>query len=189
MTDFLLLAFTLLVVVNPPSALASIGWPEAKRGRTALMTIAAAVPVFAVAALLAASADDILDWLEIEPESFRIAAGIVFLIEGARVLIFGPYLFTRALNGWLAVAIPLAFPILLTPSLAAAAVNYGADEGAGDTIIAIALGLALTCIAALWAPLDDSSPGRTAASWGGRLLGAILIAISAGLIVDGVRAI
>ena len=77
------------------------------------------------AALIVAGAtlaDDLLEGLEISPESFRIAAGIV-LAAAALWALLGPQ--------------PLAGPfaaILITPELACLAISFGADEPLGKVL-------------------------------------------------------
>ena len=69
--------------------------------RTLAVALIAGLALIAVGVILA---DDLLDWLAISPESFRIAAGIVLAASGVRTIVwprpsgpFGAILVTPAL--------------------------------------------------------------------------------------------
>ncbi len=100
---------------------------------------AAAAAVIAGAALVLAAVllgDDLLDALEITPESFRIAAGLVLGAMGVRTLVWptpGPAPFAA---------------VLVTPELACAALSFGADEAAGRVLGAAAITVPLVVFAA-----------------------------------------
>jgi small neutral amino acid transporter SnatA (MarC family) len=79
----------------------------------------------------------------------------------------------------------LALPVLATPATLAAAVTYGADRGEGETAVAavIVLGVAAGLVAARIGRFESEVDALS------RLTGAIMIVVSAGLVVSGVRAI
>ena len=83
MSDWLRLAFVFLAAVNP-AAVALASWaPPRPRGRaleTAGVGVAVAMAGVGAMALLA---DRLLAALDVAPETFRIAAGIVMLAAGA----------------------------------------------------------------------------------------------------------
>jgi hypothetical protein len=122
-----------------------------------------------VIVLAAAFADDLLDALDISPESFRIAAGIVLAATGIRELIW-PHIPGDA---------PFA-AVLLTPELVCVALSFGADESLGRTLAAGAIGLSFAAVAAL---ADRVRPGPLPA----RLLAALQIVVAVALGVSGVR--
>jgi hypothetical protein len=123
----------------------------------------------AVIVLAAAFADDLLDALDVSPESFRIAAGIVLAATAVRDL-FWPHVPGDA---------PFA-AVLLTPELVCVAISFGADESFGRTFAAGAIGLSLAAVAVL---AGRARPGPLPA----RLLAALQVVIAVALGVSGVR--
>jgi hypothetical protein len=113
-------------------------------------------------------ADDLLDGLEISPESFRIAAGMVLAAAGLWALI-GP----QPMPG------PFA-AVLITPELACVAISFGADEPLGRVLGAAAIALLCAGIAVLAPP--GASSGVAA-----RFLAALGIVVAVALVVSGVR--
>jgi len=86
--------------------------------------------------VLTLAATDLLDALSISPESFRIAAGVVLLLTGARWLVWprtAPGPFTA---------------VLITPELAVLALSFGADEPTGKVLGAAAISLPILALAA-----------------------------------------
>jgi multiple antibiotic resistance protein len=186
MSDFVLVLLAFIAAINPPAvALAAVrAAPTDRRGRaiTAAMAFALALPFYIA---FAAFADDMLDALDIEPESFRVAAGIVMATTGAYAVWRAHVAAAPAAGTRFDAIFPLALPILACPAGLVAAISYGADEGAGTTIAATAIPLAAAAVlivppALRWRPAADGLA---------RTLGALLVAIAAGLIVDGVRAV
>jgi small neutral amino acid transporter SnatA (MarC family) len=119
-------------------------------------------------AVVAVFADDLLDALDVSPESFRIAAGLVLAATGVRELIW---------------AQPSGAPfaaVLLTPELVCAALSFGADETVGRTLAAAAIALPPVALAAL---SDRARVGPPAA----RFLAALQIVVAVALGVSGVR--
>jgi hypothetical protein len=123
------------------------------------------------AALIVAAAalgDDLLDWLEINPESFRIAAGLVLAATGLWTLLTpepqpGPFA-----------------AVLVTPELACLAISFGADEPLGRVLGAAAIALLCAGIAAF-------APPRAASGLAARFLAALAIVVAVALVVSGVR--
>jgi hypothetical protein len=118
--------------------------------------------------LIAAFAGDALDALDVSPESFRIAAGLVLAAAGIRELVW-----PRASSA------PFA-AILLTPELVCLALSFGADEPTGRVLAAAALALPLAAVAAL---ADRPRPGPLPAQF----LAALQIVVAVALAVSGVR--
>jgi len=117
----------------------------------------------------AAFAGDLLDALDVSPESFRIAAGIVLAATGVRDLIW-PHVPAGA---------PFA-AVLLTPELVCVALSFGADEALGRTLAAAAVAFPLAAVAAL----SDRVPSGASAA---RFLAALQIVVAVALGVSGVR--
>ena len=183
MSEYLRLLLALLAAVNPPAVAASL--PDGWRARPVVLAVAAAT-LATLTVAVALVADSFLDWLQVEPETFRIAAGIVMALGGGIAIIYARWrtVSDAETEGWLAGIFPLAIPLVLGPWVVAALMSYSVDHGEGMTIGAVlpaaAAGLALTATA--WRP----SAAIDAAA---RVLGLLLLVIAAGLIVDGVRAI
>ena len=183
MTDFLQLLVFLVAAVNPAAA---AGAPE-PAGRVLSPRILGAGSIIALALVGGAAllADPILDGLGVEPETFRVGAGVVLLIGGALAVWNGAAPHRGPWEGERVALFPLGLPVLATPAALAAAVSYGADRGSVETLASAAIALAIA------ATLLGARAGRFEAATDGvaRVTGGVLIAVAAGLIVSGVRAI
>lgn len=173
--------------LNPASAALVM----ATRARTAVapatwqLAVAGGVIALVLYAATAAGADWFLDALDIEPESFRVAAGVVMMTVGAFAIWRGAPEPVGSDNGYDAALFPVAIPLLVTPAGLAAAITYGADDGASKAIMALVIPLALG-VGLIAAGSKRLLPALDAVT---RVTGALLVAVAAGLIVDGVRAI
>jgi hypothetical protein len=132
--------------------------------RSALLALLAGFGLVAVAVVVA---DDLLDALDISPESFRIAAGLVLGGAGLRTLV------------WPQPA-PGPFPaILVTPELTCVSLSFGADEPTWKAFAA-ALVAAPFLVAAVTRP---RGPMVVAAQF----LAALQLVVAVALGVSGVR--
>jgi hypothetical protein len=113
-------------------------------------------------------ADDALDALDISPESFRIAAGLVLAAVGIADL------------AWPHVADAPFAAILVRPELVCVALSFGADEPTGRVLAAGAVAFVLVAVTALG---DRPRPGPIPA----QLLAALQIVVAVALTVSGVR--
>ena len=117
--------------------------------------------------VLAGVADALLDGLDISPESFRIAAGLVLVVAGlytlARPRSSGPF---AALLG--------------TPELACFAISAGADESLPRVLGAAAIALAVVAAAAL-------APRPALIARAAPFLSALQVVVGVALVVAGVR--
>lgn len=183
MTDFLQLLVFVFAAVNPAAA-ASAPSPAGQRLRLAVVGLGAAIALGLIGGG-AVLADPILDGLGVEPETFRVGAGVVFLIGGALAALHGGTPHRGEWQGLSAAVFPLALPVLATPAALAAAVTFGADRGSAETTLAAAIAVGIA------AGLVAVRAGRfeAAADAVARTTGALLIVVAAGLIVSGVRAI
>ena len=183
MTDFLQLLVFMFAAVNPFAAAAA---PKPAGRRLAPSVVAggavAGLVLVGGAALLSSP---ILDGLGVAPETFRVGAGVVFLVVGASCLWRGGSLYGGSWDGTATAILSLALPVLATPAALAAAVTYGADRGEGETLAAavIVIGVAAGLVAARIGRFESAVDALA------RLTGALLIVVAAGLIVSGVRAI
>jgi small neutral amino acid transporter SnatA (MarC family) len=172
--------FAVLAAVNPPAAAIALGVQK----RQVVMAAAAAITwVFSVVA--AAASEALLDALDVTPETFRVAAGVVLGIVGARWLAFGarPLAIDDASDGWGRLLVPLLVPVLITPQLAMVSISAGADDGTIVVGVAAAISLVLAWAAA------TTEARATVWEAGVRFVGALAIAVALALAVDGIQAI
>jgi small neutral amino acid transporter SnatA (MarC family) len=175
--SFAFLAFAFLAAVNPSRV--RLVLPE----RSAAVALGALLALGAVAAI-AAFGGSLLDALDISPESFRLGAALVLALEGARALVFGRPGAEPELAGLLAAVVPVAFPLLLTPGVVALAVAAGGDDVEAEAVGALGLALVVV-IAASGVPRGPRSDALLAA--GGRLFGALEVALGVALAVGAIR--
>lgn len=146
-------------------------------GRVALAVVARrsgarglGIAVAAGAALIVAGvlvADPLLDWLDISPESWRIAAAVVLAATAIRTII------------WPAASGPLA-AVLITPELAALSVSFGVDEPHGRVFAAAAVALLPALLAA-------RARRRETGALAAQFLAALQIVVAVALAVSGIR--
>lgn len=178
-----LLMIAYLAAVNPFRA--RLAAPEDATGRARPDVLALGIgALYALAALGVAVAPRALDGLDVSPETFRIAAGFVLAVAGAWVIWFPARTEEPALAGRAAALVPLLFPVLVSPELFALVWSTGADEGAGEVLVALAVALA-----ALFGlgTVRRTPVSETVLRAGARLAGAALVGISLVLVVSGIR--
>ncbi|MEO8538162.1 MAG: MarC family protein [bacterium] len=182
MTEFLRVALFLVAAVNP-AAVASAPPPGMRLSRQVIVGgFAFAAIALGLAAILSSR---ILSGLGVEPETFRVAAGVVLMVGGGLAVWNGGSPHRGPWEGRGAALFPLGMPLLVTPGALAASISYGADHGAVRTVLGalialtVAVGL-LAGAAGRYRPVLDGVA---------RVTGGLLIAIGVGLVVDGVRAI
>jgi small neutral amino acid transporter SnatA (MarC family) len=172
---FLVVAF--VAAVNPCRA--RLGFP----GPWPPLVLGSALAGLAAAAL-AAVGEDVLDALDVSPESFRLAAGFVLAVEGARTLPWPRPATERGLPGRWAAVVPVAFPILLQPGVVVLALATGGDEVVGKAVAALAVALG---IAAAAGAIRGGARAEGLLVAGSRLLGAIELSAGVVLAVDALR--
>ncbi len=147
--------FSLLVALDP----IGIGrtWPKR------LEAAAVAAAVLALAALLA---DPVLDALDLSPEGFWIAAGIVLLIPA----------FSRIGRG-------LTHDVA-GPGAVLVAIALATRDGVGSTLVAVAIAFAATLLATTFVP-----PAARWVAMAERVVGALMVVVAFDLIRDGVIAV
>ncbi len=119
-----LLAAAALCTVNAPRNRTCL--PTADRQTVA--TLGSGVTGAAVV-VLALAADGLLDLVSVSAPTARIAAGALLLVTGVLTLALAAPAREPALPGRRAALVPVAFPTLLSPALAALAVAAAADHG------------------------------------------------------------
>ena len=167
--SFGLLLVAFLGAVNPCRARLALPARPEVAGLGALVALA-------VAAAVAALGGAALDALDVSPESFRLAAGLVLAVEGARALVWPQPAREPELPGLGAALIPVAFPILLQPGVVVLALAAGGD-GVGASGIG-ALAIALLAAAVL--------PGGRLLPAGARLVGSLEIVAGAALAISAI---
>lgn len=183
MTDFLRIAATLFVAISPAAAAVALASQPGRLGpRVVVLGATVAAAAYVVAAL---GADWLLDAVDIEPETFRVSAGLVMAVGGLFAVWTGGAGHAGDWEGRWVALFPLALPILVSPAGLAATISHSAD---GDTGMAIA---AATIVVALAAGAVLARLGRFRATADGiaRLSGALLVVFAGAMIVDGVRAV
>lgn len=182
MSDLLLfLAF--FAAVNPLRS--RVGLPEGPDGRMrpAAVVVGALVSVAAIAALGWWSAP-ILDALEITPETFRIAAGLVAVLAGGWGFVVVVPAAEPPLGGWRDGLWPIAFPRVLAPEVLLLALAGATQNGVLATTVAAGVGVA--ALAGLGAARGTDRTTRLLVA-GGRVLAVLLVVAGIFLMVDGIR--
>ncbi len=171
---------TYLAAVNPARLRPAL--PQRKGRIRWAATLSGATATLVAGFFLVAVSTDLLDALDITPETWRIAAGSIATLVGLRVLAAPLRAEEPQLHGRWAALVPVAFPLLITPELVALVSLFGATEPAtrsiGGLIAAIALGAATGAVA-----------HRRPSLWlaGARLFAALLILGGLAMIVEGIR--
>ncbi|MDX1690610.1 MAG: hypothetical protein R3290_06275 [Acidimicrobiia bacterium] len=179
----LLLGLALVAAVNPPRT--RTGLPETTTGRARLPVLLLGSGIaLAVVAGLAWWSGPLLDALDVSPETFRIAAGLVAGIAGLRSIIRTSPGAEPELPGLRSAVWPVAFPRLVAPEVVALAITAGSEDGVTGTVAAAAV--AFAALAAL-GPLRRGAVTDGALRWAGAVLGMVLVVIGAVLMIDGVR--
>lgn len=152
------------------------------RTRAISLMLAAAFLLLGVAVL---AGDPFLDWMDISPENFQLAAGVIMLPQALQLLWRGRSL-SDAGPGTI---VPLAAPLLAGPASLAAAMSYGTRFGESDAIGATAVVLIATAGLLLASDWIGRKVSPAMIGLFGRLNGALLAVIAIELAVDGVRSV
>jgi small neutral amino acid transporter SnatA (MarC family) len=175
-----LLLLAMVAAVNPFRSRVGLG---AAAMSPAAIGVGVAVGLGGVA-LLATGASGILDLLQITPETFLIAGGLVAIVAGARTMFFPHPADEPMLSGWRAGLWPLAFPRILSPEVIALSLALASQRGVGDTMLAAAVGVGgLAGLA--WRRTGERS-SRVLAALGG-VAGMLLIAVGIWMMIEGIR--
>jgi small neutral amino acid transporter SnatA (MarC family) len=171
----------LFAAVNPLAVAVAL-WPRERRS-----TMAAAAAIAGAGAIgSAAASGPILDALDVTPGTFRVAAGLVLGLVGARWLIVGaPSVAAEGPAGGPGrVAVPLLFPVLVTPQLVMVSMSTGADHGTAIVAAGAAASLAIA-----WAAAIVTKRHHVGWTAGVRLVAALAVAVALALAVDGVKTV
>ncbi|HWO93942.1 MAG TPA: MarC family protein [Dehalococcoidia bacterium] len=133
---------------------------------------------------------EVLDYLDISEASFQIAAGVLLLFPAYRLVEHGEPLARLADEGESAgpyqlALVPLAIPLLAGPAALATAVTFGETSGRLTTLAAAATVLAGTTVLFVVSDALVRVVGTPALRVAARIVGVLLMAIAADLIVSG----
>jgi small neutral amino acid transporter SnatA (MarC family) len=171
----------MLAAVNPV-AVALLLWP---RERASVAAVAVAI-AWGLVLAAAAGSEFLLDLLDVSEATFRIAAGVVLGLAGARWLLVGVSRtdVDTPPSTWRRVGVPLLIPALITPQLAMVAISIGADDG-----VLVAAGTSALALLLAWLAMTLRKRRRLGWVVGARFVGALGIAVAFSLVVDGVKSV
>jgi small neutral amino acid transporter SnatA (MarC family) len=171
----------MLAAVNP-LATTLLLWP---RERASVVAVAVGI-AWALVLAGAAASEFLLDLLDVSEATFRIAAGVVLGLAGARWLLVGVSAtdVDTPPGTWRRVGVPLLIPALITPQLAMVAISVGADDG-----VLVAAGTSALALALAWGAMTLGKRRRLGWAVGARFVGALGIAVAFSLVVDGVKSV
>ncbi|HMO55210.1 MAG TPA: hypothetical protein PJ994_11940 [Tepidiformaceae bacterium] len=181
MTDFLRIALVFLFAVNPALVANALRDRTVPFGQAGLGAAAA----IALYLLLAVGAGGILDALEIEDETAKVATGAQLAVGGALAIASAGREFRDLWSEQWAGLFPLALPLLVSPAGVVAAISFSANDGIGEALGAAVIAVAVAAAAGAitlgryWVVADAVA----------RISGAVLVLLAAGLIVDGVKSV
>jgi len=156
---------------------------------------AAAIAVgtaFAMLLLFSLAGREVLDFLSISQDSFKVAAGVLLLPTAYRLVERGQPLDVTGEEGLDAVQlalVPMATPLIAGPGALATAISLAGTLGRGPTILGMGLVLALSFAAFVGAAWVFPLLGQALLRLLSRLVGILLFAIASDFILDGLSAI
>lgn len=150
----------------------------------------ACASAFAMLAVFSAGGKELLDFLGISTESFKVAAGLLLLPPAFRLVTQGQSMDVseqeRVTPLELAL-VPLAMPLLAGPGALAAAVSFSDSAGIGTTVLAVALVLAFAFAAFAAAEWLFDRLGAPFLRVLARIVGILLFAIAIDFVLEGSR--
>jgi len=179
----LLMLVAYMAALNPMRT--RLGLPEQSDGRARMDLLAAGAAIGVIALIaLAALAGSLLSALEISPETFRIAAGLVLVIIAAWML-FVPVPTDEPIPDGAGAALwPVAYPRVISPETIALVLTTGASDGVGSALSGLVA--ASAALVALGPIRRGPLSGRILAS-GGRVFAVALALVGIWLALQGVR--
>ncbi|HWO74085.1 MAG TPA: MarC family protein [Dehalococcoidia bacterium] len=157
--------------------------------------IAATIAVSAAFAMLLAfslGGQEVLEFLGISEESFRVAAGLLLLPPAYRLVMQGQPDEVDAAHSREPMdfaLVPLATPLIAGPGALAATTSFTAQVGTGNTLAAISIVLAVTFVSFATAGLIFRLAGDALLRLMSRIVGIVLFAIAVDFVLDGVRVV
>ncbi len=168
--------------------LLTAGMRAVDRWRVALLAVVAAG---ALLALFSVAGSEVLAFLDISSESFRVAAGLLLLLPAYRLVTEGQpaeVIAPSAADPIELALVPLAMPLIAGPGALATATALTASLGLGRTLAALSAVLVLSFAAFAAADWLFHWLGRAVLRLLARLVGLLLFTIAVEFILTGVRA-
>jgi multiple antibiotic resistance protein len=168
--------------------LLTAGLRRGDRLRVALVAVAAAG---ALLMLFCVAGSEVLAFLAISDESFRVAAGLLLLLPAYRLVTEGQPVEASAPTTAAPIEmalVPLAMPLLAGPGALATATALTASLGLGRTLVALGGVLVLSLAAFVAADWLLRWLGRAVLRLLARLVGLLLFTIAVEFILSGLRA-
>jgi small neutral amino acid transporter SnatA (MarC family) len=183
-SDLTRAAVGLFAVIAAPGALAAFAsLSEIALGPRLRLVAAATLAAFAGLALIAAVDGPLLDWLDISPESFQVAAGVVMLPLAGRLLWTGetwaPRAASPAVKAWSLLSGPVPTVLILSYSA-----RFGLATALGAAAIALGASAALLMVSGWLSARLGAGLGLL-----GRFNGALIAVMAIELMVDGVQSV
>jgi multiple antibiotic resistance protein len=150
--------------------------------------VIAVVAAFVLLVAFSLAGDDVLDYLGISQESFRVAAGLLLLPPAYRLVMEGqpmPEDARRPVEPLDFALVPLAMPLIAGPGALAATTTLSDRVGTGNTLAAITIVLLITLAAFAFAGQLFRLLGEAVLKLASRLIGIVLFAIAVDLVLDG----
>ena len=179
MSDWLLLV-AMMASVNPFRTRIGL---RADRIPIPAMVVGVVAGVAGVAALAAVAAS-LLDLLQITPETFLIAAGLVAIIAGARTFLAPRPYDEPVLSGWREGLWPIAFPRILSPEVIALSIGLAAQNGVGPLVAASVAALVVLVVLTRLRLADRGARFLTAL---GTILAMLLVVVGIWMMIEGIR--
>lgn len=133
---------------------------------------------------------EVLDFLGISPDSFKVAAGLLLLPPAFSLVMRGQSMEAEQQGRFKPVElalVPLATPLLAGPGALAAAISFSDQFGAGTTVLGLALVLVIAFSAFAAAAQLFGLLGEAVIRVLSRIVGILLFAIAIDFILEGTR--
>ena len=204
MDEFWLALASLVVVIGPWKA--AIVFAERTTplplGTRRLVALAAVGIGLVIAAVFVLIGVELVEFFHIEPAAFLVAAGLLVLVYAIRMVILEEHQRPEGevadegqaeTNAWRLAAYPLAVPLMITPPAIAVLVALSVQAELSDAssvalvaaiLVVMAFNLAVFLAEAQWEQVVPPQVWSVAS----RVLGVLLAAFGASIIIEGIKA-
>jgi small neutral amino acid transporter SnatA (MarC family) len=186
-------AVWIFLALSPIEAAAIYAWIEGNRRREGRfwpglrLTAVVALALLGLAVFLG---DELLEAMDISPENFEIAAGLLLALPAARMLLIrrlpGLVEGVREVN-WSLLLVPLAFPVIASPAALGLGIVFEDRHGEEDAAVAAAVALGVVAVLMALAAYFGALRWARRLTWLSWVNGAALLVLAADMVVDGVR--